>query len=157
MAEDEILLFDEVQSFSGQLWLAICGFVTATIAIAMVAMPPDQRGTGLMVMILIVGVLVLFRHWFRLTTRIDRIAIEVRFPLGLGRRIVLTDIAEATAITYRPLADFGGWGIRFGSQGTIYSTAGNRAVRLVTRDGARVLIGSARPEALLDALGHASR
>lgn len=80
-----------------------------------------------------------------------------RLTVGLApfrrRGIPLADIAEAEAVTYRPLADFGGWGVRWaGSRGMAYNASGNRGVQLVLRDGRRVLVGSQRPEELVLAL-----
>ena len=80
-----------------------------------------------------------------------------RLVVGLApfrrRAIPLADIAEAKAVTYRPLADFGGWGVRWaGSRGVAYNASGDRGVQLVLRDGRRVLVGSQRPEELALAL-----
>jgi hypothetical protein len=80
-----------------------------------------------------------------------------RLVVGLApfrrRTIPFTDIAEAKAVTYRPLADYGGWGVRWaGARGVAYNASGNRGVQLVLRDGRRVLVGSQRPEELVLAL-----
>jgi hypothetical protein len=80
-----------------------------------------------------------------------------RLVVGLApfprRTIPLADIAEAQAVTYRPLADYGGWGVRrAGSRGTAYNASGDRGVQLVLRDGRRVLVGSQRPQELVLAL-----
>ncbi len=56
-------------------------------------------------------------------------------------------------MTYRPIADYGFWGIRAGRDGERALIArGNRGVRLELTDGTRLLIGSQRPEALAAAL-----
>lgn len=60
------------------------------------------------------------------------------------------EIAALEACTYRPILDYGGWGIRFGSGGKAYNVSGNRGVRLDLAAGRpkHVLIGSQRPEEL---------
>lgn len=60
------------------------------------------------------------------------------------------EIAAFEACTYRPILDYGGWGIRFGSGGKAYNVSGNRGVRLDLAAGRpkHVLIGSQRPEDL---------
>jgi hypothetical protein len=59
------------------------------------------------------------------------------------------------AITYSPLRDYGGWGIRRGAKGKAYNVSGNHGVRLELSDGKRILIGSQRPEELSEAVAAA--
>jgi hypothetical protein len=73
------------------------------------------------------------------------------FPL-YRRQIALQTIASAEAITYSPLADYGGWGIRGWGKNVALNARGNRGVRLALHDGRRVLIGSQRPNELAEAL-----
>jgi len=69
-------------------------------------------------------------------------------------RIALGPVTSCRAVTYRPLAQFGGWGIRRGAGGIrAYTARGNRGVLLTLNEGRRVLIGSDAPEALVEALG----
>ena len=51
-------------------------------------------------------------------------------------------IHAAHAITYSPLKDYGGWGIRFGRKGKAYNVSGNKGVMLSLKDGKNILIGS---------------
>lgn len=67
-------------------------------------------------------------------------------------RIALQEIASAEAVTYSPLADYGGWGIRGWGKNTALNARGNRGVQVALHDGRRVLIGSQRPEELAEAL-----
>lgn len=65
------------------------------------------------------------------------------------RRLPIGTIVSARAVTYRPLVDCGGWGIRSGRDGErVLNADGNRGVRLVLTDGSSLLIGSQSPEAL---------
>jgi len=68
------------------------------------------------------------------------------------RRIATADIASCEAVTYSPLAEYGGWGIKWGRGGVALNARGNRGVRLTLRDGRRILVGSQRPEELAEAL-----
>jgi len=91
------------------------------------------------------GVVVLF--WSaRLDVSVDDREIFIRFhPFHIrGRRIALSEIAEARARTYRPIAEYGGWGIRMGFGGMAYNVSGNEGVQLVLTSGKRILIGSQR-------------
>lgn len=69
-----------------------------------------------------------------------------------SRRIALHDIHDAYAREYSPLREFGGWGIRVGRDGKAYNAYGNKGVQLTLTDGSHVLIGTQKPEELLDAL-----
>jgi hypothetical protein len=68
------------------------------------------------------------------------------------RRIALDDIAEAQARRYRPIVEYGGWGIRYGFNGMAYNVSGNEGVQLTLRNGKRILIGSQRSGELERAL-----
>ena len=74
----------------------------------------------------------------------------VRFlPLHLRfRNIPLDEVIDVQSVTFSPLGDFGGWGIRYGDQGKAYTINGKRGVRLTYKDGHGLLIGSLLPEEL---------
>ncbi|HIE52570.1 MAG TPA: hypothetical protein EYP85_12510 [Armatimonadetes bacterium] len=91
---------------------------------------------------------------FRMETVIDEEAVTVTFGwLGwIRKRLPLADIASYEVVTFNPLWDFGGWGIRYGRGGVrCYNTQGNRGVRLTT-SRQTIVIGSQRPEELAVAL-----
>lgn len=60
----------------------------------------------------------------------------------------LTVIASAEVRQYRPLRDYGGWGIRLGPAGTAWNAHGDQGVQLVLTSGKRVLIGSQQADEL---------
>ena len=102
---------------------------------------------------LVVGIL-------RMTTEVTPTDVRVWFGwIPIYRRAVaLGSIQRLEVVTYRPIADYGGWGIRSGRDGErVLSARGNRGVRLELTDGTRLLIGSQRPEALAIALERAMR
>src|ERR1700722_12563683 len=75
------------------------------------------------------------------------------------RRIVSTGtVRSIEVVSYRPIADYGFWGIRAGRDGDRALIArGNRGVRLELTDGTKLLIGSQRAEALAMAMEHTLR
>ena len=74
-------------------------------------------------------------------------------PFHLGRRrFAFDDIASCEARTYRPLLEYGGWGIRWGPSGRAYNVKGNRGVQLVLSSGKRLLVGSQKAEELATAI-----
>lgn len=146
-------MFEETQRFSPVLTTSAAALASGLPLVADLASGShawgDMAGRAALMALATLALLLLLR----LRTVVDHAAIEVRFqPLGLGRRIARDQIGTATTVTYRPLADFGGWGIRRGREGWMYNMRGNRAVRIESRDGTVTFIGSGRPEALLAAL-----
>ena len=81
--------------------------------------------------------------------------LTVRF-FPIRRRIELADITSFRAITYT-LFDFGGWGIKWGRDGSlVLNVSGNRAIRINRRSGKSIIIGTQRVDdfaTALDALG----
>src|SRR5262249_58159993 len=69
------------------------------------------------------------------------------------RSVALGAIQRIEVVSYRPLRDYGGWGIRTGRDGErVLNARGNRGVLLDLGDGTPLLIGSQRPEALAIAI-----
>ena len=79
----------------------------------------------------------------------------VRFGFLYKTRVPFTEIARAEAITYRPIRDYGGWGIRGFGRRRALNTRGNEGVLLTRVDGSTLLIGSQKPRELLAALSRA--
>lgn len=69
------------------------------------------------------------------------------FPL-YRRRIVLSDIVSAQALTYNPLGEYGGWGIRGVKGDQCLNARGDKGVRLVLANDDELLVGTARPDEL---------
>lgn len=96
-----------------------------------------------------IGLPALF-HGIRMETRVGPGGVHLRhFPFHRQfLRWPFEEIRSAHARTYRPLAEYGGWGIRIGSKGWAYNVKGVRGVQLELSSGQRVLIGSQQPDAL---------
>ncbi len=79
------------------------------------------------------------------------------FPI-YRKRFGIGTIQRVEVVTYRPIADYGGWGIRVGRDGErVLNAKGNRGVRLELSDGSRLLIGSQQPETLARTLERSLR
>lgn len=89
---------------------------------------------------------------FRVETEVEADSLNVRLAPLPFRRIPLRNIRRAFVRTYRPLREYGGWGLRYGWNGMAYNARGNRGVQLELEGGKRVLVGSQQPEELLQAL-----
>jgi hypothetical protein len=124
------------------------------------------RGNGWsreVVLGLVIGLaLLMFVIVFLLHMTTDVTPTDVRVWFGWAptyRRIVsIGTIRSIDVVTYRPIADYGFWGIRTGRDGERALIArGNRGVRLELTDGTRLLIGSQRPEVLAAAMDRTLR
>jgi hypothetical protein len=69
------------------------------------------------------------------------------------RTIPWEEIRSAEPRIYRPIRDFGGWGVRWAARGIVYHARGKQGVRLVLESGERVLIGSQHADDLARAIG----
>ena len=88
----------------------------------------------------------------QLRTRVTDSGLDVRWGIleVIRKRISFEEIVEARAVTYSPLGEFGGWGIRFGGQKKkAWTIRGKRALLLHLEDGTRFYLGSDRPERIL--------
>jgi hypothetical protein len=75
------------------------------------------------------------------------------FPFHLSKKkILFQEITHISAITYNPIRDFGGWGIRYGTKGKAYTVSENRGVQLEFKDCKKLVIGSKNPELLAQAI-----
>lgn len=100
-----------------------------------------------------IGLPALF-HGIRMETRVGPLGVHLRhFPFHRQfRRWPFERIRSAEARTYRPLREYGGWGIRIGPGGLAYNVKGDRGVQLVLTSGQRILLGSQEPGALAAAI-----
>lgn len=89
-----------------------------------------------------------------LVTRVRDDAVVIRFfPFARELRVPVHRIRGARLHAYRPIADFGGWGIRDQEGLKSYTVSGDRGVMLTLDDGGEILLGSQRPNGLLTGLG----
>lgn len=167
-------LFYEEQRFRGSLvWSIIAGGAVASLL--PVALPfyedivrdgapwtafwTDERvgaAVGSALGLAIMGGLAALFARAKLTVAVFPETLAIRFRgLFVDRTISLADIAHAEAVTYRPVAAYGGWGLRRGPEGKAYNVSGNRGVRLTFADGRTLLLGSRRADALAAAIARA--
>jgi len=110
---------------------------------------------GLMWFLLIVfgALFPLFLLSIHMTTTVTE-TVNIRFfpIMNKPRRIARQEIVSYGVVTYRPISEYGGWGIKGTSSHRAYNMSGNRGVRITFANGKTVLIGSQKPEQLLTAM-----
>jgi len=163
---DNRLFFVEEQRFrQAWLWTAI---IVMDIAVCLPFLSryigllkslnfrPGDSFSLLVAPLICFAITVLFVN-LRLVTKIDASGIALQFkpfhrqPIFIGNK----DIKSYFIRTYRPIIEYGGWGIKQGGEGMAYSVSGNQGLQLVLADGRKILIGTQKPEQLLNALNTA--
>jgi hypothetical protein len=88
-----------------------------------------------------------------LITEVRPEGLYVRFKmLWPERTIPYYQIVKAEAQTYRPILDYGGWGVRGIAPVKAFNVSGNRGVLLSLTSGQTLMIGSQRPDQLAASL-----
>ncbi|WBL23251.1 hypothetical protein [Zunongwangia sp. HRR-M8] len=84
----------------------------------------------------------------KMHTRIDKSGIEVWFsPFRFTRKsFTWKELEKAHTRKYKPVTEYGGWGIRGLSKPKAYNVKGNKGIQLKTRKGRYFLIGTQQPD-----------
>jgi hypothetical protein len=115
-----------------------------------IALPALLAGLGILTGIALVWLM----YAAQLVTEVRPTGLYVQFyPFHWSfQKIDLRNFSRVEVVTYRPLRDYGGWGIRYGRAGKAYNVSGDRGVKLIPLSGRSLMIGSQRPEELAGAL-----
>ena len=139
----------------------------ALIAVLLYGLVSDEDSTHLVVLglvaLTIIALPLLFGQMLIEVTH-DRLSVRYGYARWFGREIPAGNIETTEVVQYRPIRDFGGWGIRCarfdGEWTACYTFRGNRGVLLTLEEpfrfGAvktrRLLVGSDEPERLKQAM-----
>ncbi|WP_319508071.1 DUF6141 family protein [uncultured Methanolobus sp.] len=157
MTNDNPVIYREVQKFN-QLWVRLLIILPAAMAWygaieqLVYGRPYGNNPVsdqGMITIWVIFGFLFpLFMMSIRLMVEVKANGIYVKFfPFHLSyRHFPFENISSYSAISYRPILDYGGWGIRYGSKGKAYNISGNRGVMLEFRNGKHLMLGSQEAE-----------
>lgn len=143
-------MFREVQRFRQPwIWALLAGVTLLTLVSG-----PISWG-GLVVVVAVAALL--YSLQLRTEVRADGIYLKM-WPVHRSfRRISWSEIERYESKEYRPLREFGGWGIRWGPGRVAYNVSGRQGVRIERTDGRSVLVGSQHPEELVTAIDEAAR
>ncbi len=117
---------------------------------------PSPDWAVIIIGVIPIGVVIMFQV-LKLKTVVTDEGVSFRFlPFQRKPKVYpVTDIKNYEAVQYRPIRDYGGWGIRIawvGSKGIAFNVSGNKGVRFELKSGKKVLIGTQRPDAFKAAL-----
>jgi len=166
MNEDNVLIYREQQRFS--LLLRWFVYISMALAALLSIMSVSQTASGqaspnileILIGILVgVGVPIAVAALFvsmRFETKVRSDGLYVRYyPFHIHfRKFSADDLSECYARQYKPIREYGGWGIRCGlfGKGKAYNVTGNMGVQLVFKNGKRLLIGSQKADKLGEAI-----
>jgi len=163
MPEEKDVIFREKQKFSSSLcWVLVCSLVVGVAIIVSVLAIQDSVDASVFVTAILGGIvapitIVALFLVTNLETEVRSDCLRVRlFPFHIRHReIPAEDLSECYARTYKPIREYGGWGIRCGFRkgiGRAYNMKGSQGVQLVFKDGKKLLIGSQNPDQLAEAI-----
>lgn len=158
------IVFEETQRFK-QWWIwvilsAVNGLFLFGVFRQVIGGHPfgdkPMSDSGLLILTVMMLALTIAFLFFKLETFIKEDGIYVRFfPMHLTFKHYTWDqIKKSYVRTYAPLAEFGGWGLRFGlfGKGIAYNVSGNQGLNLEFIDGKKILIGTNKPDEITEAL-----
>ncbi len=140
--------FFERQKFT-QWWLWMILFISLALPIA-----ADVQNTPILFFIIAFLILLLvYLMQLRVSVNSDGIYYQF-FPFHLKvYHIKTADIEKIQAVTYSPIKDYGGWGIRRVYKGKAYNIKGNKGVRVELKNGNHILFGSQKSLSFAESLG----
>jgi hypothetical protein len=165
MIEETELIYREEQRFGSWLrWLiALLMALAVPFSIFSLTKIPSEQGSSdilpiltLIIVGICVPIAVALLFWvLKLETEVRSDGLYIRFfPAHIHfKRFRVEDLSECYARKYKPLLEYGGWGIRCSlRKGKAYNVSGNKGVQLVFISGKQLLIGSQRAEELEEAI-----
>ncbi|MEP7217274.1 MAG: hypothetical protein ABI876_00075 [Bacteroidota bacterium] len=166
--QDSILFEEEQQIRQPWIWMLMLPISIASLGTACLAAYRQlYRGipfgdhpmtdVGLIIFIVVLLMITfglpLLVYKTNLHVIVDRETLHVDYYPFTHKHIPLKDIVSWEAVTYRPIAEYGGWGLRYASgKGWAYTVRGDMGLRLELSNGKRKLIGSQRAEELKEAI-----
>ncbi len=156
------VIYKEKQRFTQWwLWVILTGVTILTFYGAYVQLvegrpwgnnpAPDGFLIGTVVFIILLDILMLS---IRLELQISNELIRFRlFPFHLKwKKIRWDNIDRAEVVAYKPILEYGGWGIRYSrkNKGMAYTTSGNYGLKIYYKDskGKTLLLGTSMPGVL---------
>jgi hypothetical protein len=166
MNKEAVIIYREEQKFAAWVrWLVYISMAAAVLLSVVVlnkevsGYSPSEMRDIIIAVLAGVGVPILIAVLFaflKLETEVRADGLYIRFvPFHIRfKKFAADDLSECYARQYRPILEYGGWGIRYGlsGRGQAYNVSGNKGVQLVFKDDRKLLIGSQKAEKLEEAI-----
>lgn len=153
-------VYQERQQFR-QVWIwavmLACDILVGAALLQAAQGTPFPGQLALLLPLVLLAAINLLIYATRLDVRLEGEVLRVHFWPFPSKGIALSDIANCGARVYRPVYEYGGWGVRYSlfGHGWAYNVSGNQGVQLELKNGRKILIGSQHAQELADAINHA--
>jgi len=94
-----------------------------------------------------IGLPILF-HTMKLIVEVTDEILTIRYVPFVNRIITFSEIKRCQARTYRPIREYGGWGIRGLGKSRAYTVSGTQGVEVELQSGQQIMLGSQKPQEL---------
>ena len=142
------LIFKEKQKFTQKwLWLILI-ILPLLITISPIDLSSDPK-LSCLIILMSLSPMILF-YFIELRVMLSNKGLQYQFfPFHLkSYTIKLDEITSFEELTYSPIKDYGGWGIRYGFKGKAYNVSGNKGVKIYLKNGKNILFGSKKSNEL---------
>lgn len=137
--------------------IILYGFVEQLMLKHPISTNRDHNWVMFLIGLISFGILYLI-YSIKFSFQIDEEGIKYRFsPFHLTERIIQWDDITALYVRkYKPIAEYGGWGIRTLSfkKNTAYNISGNYGLQIELKNGKKILFGTQNPEELEKIVTH---
>jgi hypothetical protein len=142
------LIFKEKQKFTQKwLWLILI-ILPLLITISPIDLSSDPK-LSYLIILMSLSPMILF-YFIELRVMLSNKGLQYQFfPFHLkSYTIKLDEITSFEELTYSPIKDYGGWGIRYWFKGKAYNVSGNKGVKIYLKNGKNILFGSKKSNEL---------
>jgi len=152
------LLFSETQKFKQWwIWVILIG-INGTILFGIIQQlfleqpfgDKPMGNAGLIITAVFISLLSVSFRFFKLETQIKEDGIYVRFfPLQISFRYYSwVSMSKCVIRQYKPISEYGGWGLRGFGKNRALNVSGNVGLQLEFNDGKKLLIGTNKSDEL---------
>ena len=161
------ILYTETQRIKNWLWFLILAFISIGVYATIKDLTLQTLTThsfNLVILIALPLFVIVFISLLKLETQITQHGIYVKFfPFHFQFKFYSWhDILFIDVLTYKPLLEYGGWGLRWSIKGNgkAYTMSGNVGLKLVLRNNNQLLIGTSNAtelQTIIDAIKKESK
>jgi len=168
----EKLIFKEEQSFrhSKMVWIMFVSYLLVFIGFGVAFYqqlylgkpfgdePASNEGliwSSIIAFVIMSATFILFMNG-NLITEIWSDGVRYKFSpfVRKTKHISLSEISSVEVGKYRPIAEFGGWGVRrrLLSRKRAFNVMGNMGLRVIKKDGSQIMFGTQKPDEMKKAV-----
>jgi hypothetical protein len=148
-------IFKEEQNYRGTWMMYLILMVEAPslilVTTVVLSSEPNEKEAilGLIIFFMVLILVFLLFMNLQLTTRIDEKGIHFKyFPFSKWKTIPKSQIKTMEVISFNPLADFGGWGVKGNKTTKVYTIFGNLGLLIDCGEKKKILIGTQKAQEL---------